>query len=181
VGAFAAWSGLGEDSGNPGTTATTETTETETETTGTSGLPEAYVAIRSRDNPIVPPTDEFTELIRLSLAPGTYLVSGKVGLHNRDGGAPFRADCALVPSKEDGTASASRGEFGTDWAMLHLGPFGGPGEHGEFAVSVSQVLSEEGSVVLGCSGSGNAHGAFAQYGWIRALEIDSVVTDDVGP
>ena len=149
------------------------------EDAGTGDLPGAFVAVRSRDNPIVPSTDEFTELVRLTLPPGHYQVFGKVGLHNRDGSASFRAACVLVPSNEDGTPLPSTGEFGADWAMLHLGPFDGPGEHGEFAVSVSQVLTHDGSVVLGCSGSGNESGAFAQYGSIRAIEVSSISTKDM--
>jgi hypothetical protein len=175
--AFGAWYGIGEDSDSA---ETTETTVSDPETEA-SGLPAAFVALRSRDNPIVPGTDEFTELLRLSLPPGSYLVSGKVGLHNRDASASFLAACTLVPSKEDGTGSIERGDFGTDWANVHLGPSGGPGEHGEFAVSVAQVLADDGSVVLGCSGRGSASGAFAQWGWIRALEVDSVETVEVGP
>jgi hypothetical protein len=172
--------GVRGDGGGAAADETTTTDETTTETRpggGSAGSPSAFVALRSQDNPIVPPTDEFTELLSLALPPGTYLVFGKVGLHNRDGGAPFLAQCGLVPANEDGTPPASNSELGADWAHLHLGPFGQPGQHGEFPLAVSQVLTGSGSVVLGCSGTGNAHGAFAQYGSIRAIEVDSIDTD----
>jgi hypothetical protein len=93
-----------------------------------------------------------TELVLLELEPGSYQVFGKVGLHNRDRSAPFRAQCGLIPSNPDGTPREP-GEAGSDWAFLHLSPSGGPGEEGQVALSIDQELSEPGAVVLSCEGS----------------------------
>jgi hypothetical protein len=167
---------------------TTETTTTETTTTDgttteeTTGpgqaaeLPSAYAVLRDQDNPMVPGNDRFTELLRLELPPGTYVVSAKVGLHNRDMSVSLRAECELVPSNEDGTRPSGPDFVGGDVTMLHLGPTGLAGEYGEFPLGVTQVLSAPGSVVLGCATYGHQHGAFAQYGWIRAIEVASVKT-----
>ena len=89
-------------------------TVTETQAPDEGGdLPAGFVALRSQDNPILPSSNEFTELLRLPLDPGTYLVWGKVGLHNRDPSSSFSASCALVPSNEDGS-KRPEGELGSD-------------------------------------------------------------------
>ena len=145
----------------------------------TADLPNAFVVVRSQDNPIIPSTDTFTEIVRLTLEPGRYEVAGKVELHNRDG-LPFNTQCELVPSNPDGTA-AEIGALGSDAAFRHLAPSGGPGELGGFVLFVSQELSASGSVVLGCSGSGNEHGAFASYASIRAIEVGAVTGENFTP
>lgn len=148
---------------------------------GSNGeLPDAFVAVRSQDNPIVPSTDAFTELIRLALEPGSYQVIGKVELHNRDAAAPFNVQCTLAPSEPDGTASEP-GALGSDSGFLHLAQSGGAGELGGIVLFVSQELSQAGSVVLGCSGNGNEHGAFAAYTSIRAIQVGSIASDQMTP
>lgn len=171
------------DAAEETTTETTTTEETTIDETTTevspdegSGLPSAFAVLRSQDSPIVPGTDTFTELLRLELPPSTYVVSAKVGLHNRDSALSLRAECELVPGNEDGTRPAGPDVVGADVAMLHLGPAGVAGEHGEFPLGVTQVLAAPGSVVLGCATHGHEHGAFAQYAWIRAIEVASVET-----
>jgi hypothetical protein len=143
-------------------------------------LPDAFVAVRSQDNPVVPSTNTFTELVRLALEPGRYQVTGKVELHNRDPESPFNMQCALVPSEPDGTAG-EEGALASDAGFVHLGRSGGPGELGGIVLFVSQELSHAGSVVLGCSGYGNEHGAFAAYTSIRAIQVRSIATEYVTP
>jgi hypothetical protein len=156
-----------------------ESSETEASATtpavGESSGVDAFVAVRSRDNPIVPAGSVPTVLVRLELQPGSYQVFGKVGLGNRDPSNPFRVQCALIPSSTDGTPQPP-GEAGSDWGFLHLAPSGSPGEEGQVAFSVTQELTQPGAVVLSCEGYANEHGAFANYGVIRAIEVDSVTT-----
>jgi len=168
------------------TTDSTTTTQTTLETGGSTGgeastrLPDAYVVTRSSQQLIVPPSNAFFEILVLTLPPGRYQVFAKVGLHNRDPQQPFVADCGLVPSNEDGTARAP-GEIGSDAAFLHLGRSGEAGDQGTFDLSVSQVLRKRGSVVLGCSGYGNEHGAFTSYASIRAIEVGSIDESEAPP
>jgi len=146
---------------------------------GSSGA-DAFVSIRAQDNPIVPPTGVLTQLVTLRLEPGRYQVTGKVGLHNRDPQLPFRTQCALVPSNEDGTPREP-GALGSDWGFLHLARAGSPGEEDAVSLFVSQELSQPGTVVLSCSGNGNQFGAFANYGTIRAIEVASITTYNQSP
>lgn len=144
---------------------------------GDSGeLPNAFVAVRSQDNPVIPATDTFTEVVRLALEPGQYQVTGKVELQNADAAAAFNTQCGLVPGTPDGTA-ADPDTPGSDARFLHLQPSGGAGESGGIVLFVSQELSEPASVVLGCSGYGNEHGAFAAYASIRAIQVGSITQD----
>jgi hypothetical protein len=146
----------------------------------TGGLPNSFVAVRSQDNPIVPSTGTFTELVRLTLEPGSYEVTGKVELHNRDAAAPFNAQCQLVPSNPDGSAG-ELGGLGSDAGFRYLGPSGEAGELGGIVLFVSQELEQTGSVVLGCSGVGGEHGAFAAYTSIRAIQVGSIESRRVTP
>lgn len=138
-----------------------------------AGLGDSFVATRFTNQAIVPSTSEFTQILTLRLEPGSYQVTGKLGLHNRNVQLPFRVQCALVPSNTDGTAREP-GAFGSDWGFLHLAPGGQPGGEDQIALFVSQELSQAGSVVLGCSGDGNEVGAFTNYVSIRATEVSSI-------
>jgi hypothetical protein len=142
-------------------------------------LPDTFVATRS-DNPMVPSTDAFTELVRLELPAGRYQVTGKLGLHNRDPQAPFRVQCALVPSYEDGIPQEP-GAVGSDWDFAHLERSGSPGEEDGMALFVSQELSQPGAFVLGCSGYANQFGAFASYVSINAIEVGSITSPETTP
>lgn len=147
---------------------------------GSGRPPDSFVVVRSQDNPTIPSTGAFTELVRLELEPGRYQATGKVELHNRDAAAPFNVQCALVPSRPDGTAGQP-GELGTDSGFLHLERSGEAGEHGGIVLLVSQELEEAGSVVLGCDGSGNEHGAFGAYMSIRAIQVGSISAESATP
>jgi hypothetical protein len=143
------------------------------------GLPSSFVVVRSQDNPTVPSTGTFTELLRLTLEPGSYEVTGKVELHNRDA-LPYNAQCELVPSNPDGSAG-ELGGLGSDAGFRHLGPTGEPGELSGVVLFVSQELEQAGSVVLGCSGVGGENGAFAAYTSIRAIQVGSIESRHVTP
>jgi hypothetical protein len=172
-----------DDTGPSATTTDSTTTTPTTLETGeeaSTRLPDAYVVTRSSQQLIVPPSNAFFEILVLTLPPGRYQVFAKVGLHNRDPQQPFVADCGLVPSDEDGTVRAP-GEIGSDAAFLHLGRSGEAGDQGTFDLSVSQVLRKRGSVVLGCSGYGNEHGAFTSYASIRAIEVGSIDESEAPP
>lgn len=147
---------------------------------GSAGPPDSFVVVRSQDNPTIPSTGTFTELVRLELRPGRYQVTGKVELHNRDAAAPFNVQCALVPSRSDGSAGQP-GDVGSDWGFLHLERSGEAGEQGGIVLLVSQELEEAGWVVLGCDGSGNEHGAFGAYTSIRAMQVGSITAENVTP
>lgn len=147
---------------------------------GGSKAPDSFVVVRSRDNPTVPSTDRFTEVVRLQLEPGRYQVTGKVELHNRDAAAPFNTQCGLVPSRPDGIVG-DPDDLGSDWGFLHLGRSGEAGEQAGIVLFVSQELEQAGSVVLGCSGYGNEHGAFAAYASIRAIEVRSIASEPEFP
>jgi hypothetical protein len=142
-------------------------------------LPNSYVVVRSQDNPTVPSTTTFTELLRVTLEPGSYEVTGKVELHNRDA-LPYNAQCELVPSNPDGSAGEIGG-LGSDAGFRHLGPTGEAGELGGIVLFVSQELEQSGSVVLGCSGVGGENGAFAAYTSIRAVQVGSIESRRVTP
>jgi hypothetical protein len=107
-------------------------------------------------------------------------VTGKVELHNRDPAAPFNAQCALVPSNPDGSAGEVGG-LGSDAGFRHLGPSGEAGELGGIVLFISQELEQTGAVVLGCSGVGGEHGAFAAYTSIRAIQVGSIESEHVTP
>jgi hypothetical protein len=143
------------------------------------GQPRSFVVVR-QDNPTVPGTSVFTELVRLQLEPGQYQVSGKVELHNRDAAVPLRVQCALVPGKADGTAGQPD-DLGTDWGFLTLERSGEAGEQGAIVLFVSQELENTGSVSLGCDGSGSEHGAFGAYMTIRAIEVGSIAAENATP
>jgi hypothetical protein len=145
---------------------------------GSSGS-DSFVVVR-QDNPIVPGASVFTELVRLQLGPGSYQVSGKVELHNRDSAAPFTVQCALVPGRPDGTAGQPD-DPGTDWGFLTLDRSGEAGEQGAIVLFASQELDNASAVVLGCDGSGGEHGAFAAYMTIRAIEVESIATESATP
>jgi hypothetical protein len=147
---------------------------------GGESRPNAFVAVRTQDNPIIPSTSTFTELLRLELEPGRYEVTGKVELHNRDGQLPLSVQCGLVPSRTDG-AAGQPDDLGSDWGFLHLGRSLEAGQHGGIVLFVSQELEKLGSVVLGCEASGNEHGAFGAYTSIRAIEVASITTENVTP
>jgi hypothetical protein len=50
------------------------------------------------------------------------------------------------------------------------------------SLSVSQVLTQQGSVVLGCRPeSGSGIGGFANFASIRAIEVGSITTHDQTP
>jgi hypothetical protein len=143
-------------------------------------LPNAFVALRHRDNPVVPGTGRFTELLTLRLRPGAYQVFAKVGLHNAAPRSQLDTGCTLVPSKTDGTPGTP-GMQGSDYAAMHLAPAGHPGEEGAVTLVVSQELDRPGSVVLGCEASGYAADASASYGSIVAIEVGSITTESVPP
>lgn len=147
---------------------------------GSGGSPDSFVVVRSQDNPTIPSTSTFTELVRLELEPGRYQVTGKIELHNRDAAAPFNVQCGLVPSRPDGTAGQPD-DLGTDWGFLHLERSGEAGELGGVVLFVSQELEAAGSVILGCDGSGNEHGAFGAYTSIRAIQVGSIAAENATP
>jgi hypothetical protein len=146
---------------------------------GGSGAPDSFAVVR-QDNPIVPGTSVFTELVRLQLEPGSYQVSGKVELHNRDGAVPLAVQCALVPGRTDGSAGVPD-DPGTDWGFLRLERTGEAGDQGAIVLFASQELDSAAPVVLGCEGSGGEPGAFAAYMTIRAIAVGSISAENATP
>jgi hypothetical protein len=144
-----------------------------------AGAPAAFEAIRQSDVGI-PATGSYSELAALSLEPGSYAVSARLGLTSQGTASdpPAFVHCALIPSNEDGTPG-SPGSSGNDFATLLLAPFGDPGAWEELTMSVSQKLTQPGSVSLQCASTGS--GVSAHHVVVRAIEVGSITTELVGP
>jgi hypothetical protein len=150
-------------------------------TAPTARLPDTFVVLR-RSGSAVPATGTFTEITNLDLQPGRYQVTAKtvVGSQGTALDNPVRVFCSLVPSNIDGTPGTP-GASESDSATLHLAPVSHPGEEAVIALFVSQELSQPGSVVLGCSASGNEMGADVRDTSVRAIEVGSITTDPGPP
>ena len=109
----------------------------------------------------------------------TYVVTAKTEIASQGTASdpPVDVHCELIPSNEDGTPGLS-GSTQNDFASRRLAPLGGTGASDGFVLFVTQRLTQPGSVVLGCSASGNASGAAANYSSIRAVEVGSVTTSE---
>lgn len=130
-------------------------------------LPDAFVALRGA-TASVQPTDEVTEITKLDLPAGNYVVTAKARLGSQGTAAdnPVRVSCSLEP-----------GSPANDFAGLLLAPVGSPGETQVITLLVSKELSEAGSVRLACSASGNAMGASVSEAVVRAVEVGTITTD----
>jgi len=144
-------------------------------TCGADARAEVFVARQSGQPFVLPGTG--AEVLRLSLAPGKYEVTGKIALLARSPSGPFLAQCFLVPSDPDGTPGSLNGP-GTDVASLRLAPAGSAADQGGIVLAVSEELTASGAVSLRCGGSGEAAGALATRTAIRAIKVDTITTTD---
>ena len=130
-------------------------------------LPDAFVAIRGASF-AVQPTGEFTEVMKLDLPAGNYVVTAKAQVASRGTALddPVRVHCSL----EQGSPT-------NDFAGLLLAPVGHPGEAEVISLLVSKELAEAGSVHLTCSAAENEMGAHISEVVLRAVEVGTITTD----
>jgi hypothetical protein len=145
-------------------------------------LPDAVVQFQPEEMGLPRGTEQLVG--NLTLAPGNYLVTGKVQISSSEPTESLAVGCKLVPSNEDGTPGDEDGP-GADQAGLLLNRVGEPGSTGALALFASQRLSQRGVVQLLCTanavpGSGTGPGGFASYRLVRAVEVGSI-SDDPGP
>jgi hypothetical protein len=139
-------------------------------------IPDVFVAKRNSNQLIVPGDGSILQIVTLDLAPGRYLVSGKVHLSNRAPQLGLRVTCWLIPSNPDGTPG-DPGAPESDFGQLELARAGDPGDEGQTTHFVTEELTQPGMVELSCLAIGNDSGAFTAYAWISAIEVGSITTE----
>ena len=143
----------------------------------TADLPNVFVA-RDTTQPIVPSDGEITQIVTLALEPGKYLVSGKVGFHNRDPQYASKMECWLTPSAPDGTIGDPDAPE-SDYAVLNLTAFDEPGDQGQSVLFATFELAVSRSVELSCRGpeTPSQLGAFTHFAWVSAIQVESITTE----
>jgi len=142
---------------------------------GPQGEPgDLHAFVATHEQTVIPPGNVMTEVARLSLDAGKYLLFAKVHTQNRDPQNVADVDCFLAPSRSDGTPTEP-GESGRDFDELMLTKSGEPGDQGGMALMAKQDTFAPGPAVLYCRNSfASRFGVFIGAVTLTAIRVNAL-------